>query len=294
MESRDVSMNEPSPVDDVPGTPRDRSGTARLDGKVAVVTGAGSGIGSVIARQLADAGAHIALLGRTEKALDDVCAAIRDDGGRAVSTPADIRDGHAVERAVRCCEDLLGPVDLLVHCAAWARGQVFLCEQTEEEWLRTVDTNLNVAFRICRQVVPGMMRRRSGGIVLISSIAGKRGLPANTAYCASKFGINGLTQALAAELGPFGVRVNAVCPGLTRSPGTTDPERYGDDFMASLGRHHGPADLDWSRYVRSAVRSTALRRLVEPREVANQVSFLLSDLSDGITGQIIGVDAGVL
>lgn len=263
-------------------------------GRTALVAGASSGIGAVIARQLAACGARVALLARDEQALLQVRKEITDAGGEAVVTPADMRDGVALDLAVRRCERELGTVDLLVHGAAHARGQVFLCDQSEEEWSRTLDINLTGAFRICKRVVPGMMERRSGGIVIVSSVAGKRGLPANTAYCASKFGLLGLTQALAAELGVFDIRVNAVCPGLTRSPGTTDPARYGNDFMASLARHHGPADLTWARYLNRAVRSTVLRRLVEPEEVAHQVLYLLSDLSGGMTGQAIDVNAGAL
>jgi NAD(P)-dependent dehydrogenase (short-subunit alcohol dehydrogenase family) len=293
VESPDASTSDPGASASDPGA--SASDPCRpFDGRTALVTGAGSGIGAVIATRLARAGAAVALLGRDTPALEAVRAGILAAGGTAEVTPGDVRDGQALAGAVARCEDSLGPVDILVHSAAWARGQVFLCDQTEQGWLDTVDTNLNGAFRICRLVVPGMMERRRGGIVLVSSIAGKRGLPANTAYCASKAGLNGLTQALAAELGPFDVRVNAVCPGLTRSPGTTDPERYGSDFMASLGRHHGPPDLDWDRYVRSAVRGTALRRLVEPDEVADLTLFLLSPASGGITGQAMSVDAGAL
>jgi NAD(P)-dependent dehydrogenase (short-subunit alcohol dehydrogenase family) len=265
-----------------------------LAGRIALVTGASSGIGALTARRLAGAGARTVLLARDEQALRTVAKEIAEAGGEAAVAPADLADAAALERAVRGAEESLGPVDLLAHAAGWARGQVFLCEQTEQQWTGTIDVNLNGAFRICRLVVPGMMERGSGGIVLVTSIAGSRGLPSNTAYCAAKFGLHGLMHALAAELGPFGIRVNAVAPGLTRAPGTTDPARYGDEFMASLARHHGPADLDWSRYLTRAVRSTALRRLVEPDEVGNAVLYLLSNLSDGITGQTLGVDAGVL
>ncbi|WP_194905447.1 SDR family NAD(P)-dependent oxidoreductase [Catenulispora rubra] len=265
-----------------------------LTGRTVLVTGASSGIGELTARRLAAAGARTILLARSEQELHTLAKDITEAGGAAAAAPADLADAAALERAVRGAEELLGPVDLLAHSAGWAHGQVFLCEQTEQQWTSTIDVNLNGAFRICRLVVPGMMERRSGGIVLVSSIAGSRGLPSNTAYCAAKFGLHGLMYALAAELGPFDIRVNAVAPGLTRAPGTTDPTRYADEFMASLARHHGPADLDWSRYLTRAVRSTALRRLVEPDEVSNAVLYLLSDLSTGVTGQILGVDAGVL
>lgn len=294
MDYPSVSTTEPAaPPQPTAGAPAGFA-SGLLAGRTVLVTGASSGIGELTARRLAAAGARTILLARSEQELRTLAKDITEAGGAAAAAPADLADAAALERAVRGAEELLGPVDLLAHAAGWAHGQVFLCEQSEQQWTGTIDVNLNGAFRICRLVVPGMMERRSGGIVLITSIAGSRGLPSNTAYCAAKFGLHGLMHALAAELGPYDVRVNAVAPGLTRAPGTTDPTRYADEFMASLARHHGPADLDWSRYLTRAVRSTALRRLVEPDEVSNAVLYLLSDLSTGVTGQILGVDAGVL
>jgi NAD(P)-dependent dehydrogenase (short-subunit alcohol dehydrogenase family) len=263
-------------------------------GQTALVTGASSGIGEVISHMLAATGARVAILGRNEESLRRVAKSIEEAGGVAIPVVADLTDAETVTAAVAEVEENLGPVDLLVHCAGEARNQAFLCDLDEAHWQRTLDVNLTGAFRICRSVVPSMMARRRGGIVLVSSIAGKRGLPANTAYCASKFGLNGLTQALAAELGAFGIRVNAVCPGLTDSPATTDSDRYGDSFMASLAKHHGPPDLTWERFLRRAVSSTILRRLVRPEEVAAQVLYLLSDMSSGTTGQAVNVDAGAL
>lgn len=263
-------------------------------GQVALVTGASSGIGEVIAKLLAAHGARVALVARNEQSLERVAKEIEQIGGTAVVAPADLADRDAVRQAVHDGQRELGPVDLLVHGAGEARNQAFLCDLTEERWAQTLESNLNGAFRLCREVVPGMMERRRGSIVMISSVAGKRGLPANTAYCAAKFGLNGLTQALAAELGPFNVRVNAVCPGLTDTPAVTDGERYGFPFMESLAKYHGPPDLTWQRYVRRAVSTTVLRRLVRPEEVATQVLYLLSDYSSGITGQAVNVDAGAL
>ncbi|MDA3648114.1 SDR family oxidoreductase [Saccharopolyspora indica] len=263
-------------------------------GRTALVTGAGSGIGAVLAQRLARHGAAVGLLGRGEAALAEVAEAISGAGGRALVLPADVQDHETLERAVETCAAELGPVDLLVSNAGSGEHQVFLCEQTEADWQRTIDVNLTGAFRICRLVVPGMIERRSGGIVLMSSVAGNRGLPANTAYCAAKSGLHGLARALACELGPYGIRVNAVCPGLTDSPGLTDESRYGRDFIASLARHHGPPDLTWERYVRRAARNTALGRLLDPDEVARLSTYLLSELSAGITGQAVGIDGGAL
>ncbi|MDX3072650.1 SDR family NAD(P)-dependent oxidoreductase [Streptomyces sp. NPDC088354] len=265
-----------------------------LAGRTTLVTGASSGIGAVLAAALAAHGSQVALLARNEKQLRLLAEDIEAAGGRAVAVPADLTDAEGVRSAVRTAEEALGPVDQLVHCAGEARNQAFLCDQDEAQWTATLDSNLVGAFRVARAVVPGMMERRRGGVVMVSSVAGKRGLPANTSYCAAKFGLNGMTQALAAELGAFGIRVNAVCPGLTDSPAATDGDRYGDAFMAAVAKHHGPPDLTWERYLRRAVGSTILRRLVRPEEVASQVLFMLSDLSGGMTGQAVNVDAGAL
>ncbi|MFJ9688119.1 SDR family NAD(P)-dependent oxidoreductase [Streptomyces bacillaris] len=265
-----------------------------LEGRTTFLTGASSGIGAVLATMLAAHGSRVALMARSEKELRLLAERIEADGGRAVAVPGDLTDAESVRASVREAEELLGPIDRLVHCAGEARNQAFLCDQDEDQWMATLDINLLGAFRVARAVVPGMMERREGNIVMVSSIAGKRGLPANTSYCASKFGLNGMTQALASELGAFGVRVNAVCPGLTDSPAATDGERYGDPFMAAIAKHHGPPDLTWERYLKRAVNSTILRRLVRPEEIAAQVLFLLSDLSGGMTGQAVNVDAGAL
>ncbi|MDQ1104105.1 NAD(P)-dependent dehydrogenase (short-subunit alcohol dehydrogenase family) [Nocardioides zeae] len=289
-----VSWSSPSSAAQAPAQLEQARGAGLMAGRTVLVTGASSGIGEVVARTLAAQGAQVGLLARNESELRRVAGDVSTDGGTAWAAPADLRDTAAVGRAVTEVAEALGPVDGLVHCAAEARDQAFLCDLPEEVWDRTLDINLTGAYRVCRAVVPTMMQRRSGGIVLVTSIAGSRGLPANTAYCASKFGLTGLMQSLAAELGAFGVRVNAVSPGLVESPASTDADRYGDAFMASLARHHGPADLTWERYLRRAVNGTILRRMVQPQEVANHVLFLLSDLSDGATGQSVAVDGGVL
>lgn len=268
--------------------------TKRFDGRVALVAGASSGIGEVVARSLARGGAQVALMARSEHILRDIADGIQSEGGNAIAAPADLCDGASVDAAVTAVREALGAPDLLVNCAVDGTGQVFLQDQSNEAWARGFDVNVGGAFRLCRAVVEGMVDRGRGGIVLVSSVAGLRGLPSNTGYCASKHALIGLVRSLSMEVGPFGVRVNAVCPGLVDSPGTTDAQRYSDAFMASLAKNHGPADLTWERYLARAVRSTALRRLITPDEVASTIRFLLSDDSDGITGQSIVIDGGAM
>jgi len=263
-----------------------------LPDRTLLVAGASGGIGAQIARLAVAQGARVVLLGRDAERLEGLRKELAGHGGEAIAAVADVCDAESLRLALERCRDHFPPPDLLVTSVVYGQRQVFLCEQEEEDWVHTIDVNLNGAFRLCRRVVPEMMRRRSGGIVLISSVAGTRGLPSNTAYCASKFGLNGLAKALAAEVGPFGVRVNAVCPGLTDTQLLLREDAYGQDFMDSLRRHHGPPDLTWARYVNRAVRNTAIRRLVRPEEVAWLTVFLLSDLSSGMTGQTIGIDGG--
>jgi hypothetical protein len=265
-----------------------------LKNRSVLVVGASSGIGAEVSMELARAGANVGLVARDKVALEKVVSGIRKAGGSAIASPADVCSSQSVNAAVQRVKQYFGDIDGVVYSAVQATNQVFLCEQTEFAWEKTLDVNLNGAFRTCRSVVPGMMERNSGSIVIISSIAGRRGLPSNTAYCASKFGLHGLVQALAAEVGPYGVRVNAVCPGIVEAPGSTDPTKYGTDFMESLAKFHGPKNLTWDRYLERAQKSVALRRMVTPKEVSNQILFLLSDLASGITGQQVGVDGGAI
>lgn len=268
--------------------------TRLLGGKTAVVTGSSSGIGAVIARELAQQGARVGLLARNGERLAEVRRTIHEGGGEAVVAPADVTDMSSLEGAVGIVRRAYGPIDLLVSNAGAAPGEVFLCEQNEEQWRRTVDVNLTGGFRIARLVVKEMMDRRSGSIVFISSVVGKRGLCGNAAYSAAKFGLLGLMEALTWEMGRYNVRVNAVCPGLTDTTALHDPTKYGASFVDSLRRHHGPPDLTWERYLRAAIRGTALGRLISPAEVARLTVFLLSPLAEGITGQAINIDGGGL
>ena len=183
-----------------------------LDGKVALVTGAGRGAGRAIALRLAREGAGVSLLARTADQLEVVARAIEADGGRALVTPADVSDAEAVEKAVAATEARFGGLDALINnagigLAAPSSGYPL------ENWHRVLDTNLTGAFVCSRAAYDALKRRGGGNIIAIASGAGRQGYPRMAAYCASKFGLIGLMQALAAEWGPEQIKVSTILPG---------------------------------------------------------------------------------
>lgn len=187
-------------------------------GDVALVTGAGRGIGRAVALALGGAGARVALLSRTPSDVESAAAAIRDAGGEALALACDVADADQVTGAVSRVSEVLGPVDLLVNNAGV--GTVAPSEVADyevAEWDRIVDVNLRGAFLCCRAVLPSMRERRRGTVINVGSISGHRSAPLVSPYGVSKFGLVGLNQALIAENQRHGVRVCMVSPGPTDS-----------------------------------------------------------------------------
>lgn len=184
-----------------------------LAGQVAVVTGAGRGIGSAIARKLAALGATTALLGRTKSTLDETARAIVDAGGKTEVIPCDVTVLHQLEYASARVDSTFGRVDILVNNAGIGGFNDLLHNLPPEEWDRILNTNLRGVYYAIRTFAPIMIRAYSGHIINISSLSGKNALPNGAAYAASKWGLNGLTYSVAEELRKHNVRASVVCPG---------------------------------------------------------------------------------
>lgn len=184
-----------------------------LTGQVAVVTGAGRGIGAAIAAQLADLGAEVVLTGRTEKPLACTAESINVRGRRAHVKPCDVSDLASVEAFARWAEEKFRHVEILVNNAGVGSFAAPLHEMTPEAWEKVLNTNLRGVFYCMRAFTPMMMRAGIGHIINISSLAGKNALPNGAAYAASKWGLNGLSYSAAEELRAHNIRVSVVCPG---------------------------------------------------------------------------------
>ncbi len=253
---------------------------------MAVITGAGRGIGAATARQLAGRGWHLVLVDRCadDPALDysfatkaDLDAVAAATGGVAVA--GDVRDQGALDGAVATAVERFGGLDAAVAVAGAMVGGAPLWETGDDAWAANLGANLEGVYRLARAAVPALLDRpppRHGRFVAVASAGGTRGLPLLAAYAAAKHGVVGLVRSLAVELGPDGVTANAVAPGSTRSALL--------DASAEVYDLSGPEDL--------AVHHP-LGRLLEPDEVADAVAWLCGDTAGGVTGAVIPVDAGM-
>jgi len=249
-----------------------------LVGRTAVVTGAGD-IGAVVARELVRHGAIVEVWDRSAPALDRVGEICR---GGVTTRRVDTTSWPELEAATHDTVGKLGTVDVLVNTAAVLTFSP-VAEMDPDVWRETIEVNLTGVFLSCRAIVGHMISNGRGSIITISSVAGLRGEPDLSHYSASKFGVIGLTQSLAREAGPFGVRANCVSPGAIASAMNTET-------LASAARRLGASVEESERQV---IARTPLRRLGEPLDVANVVVFLASDLASFVTGQTIAVTGGI-
>jgi len=203
-----------------------------LGGKNAIITGAGRGIGRAIAEAFARQGCNIAALARSEAEIEETAALVRVLGVRAVALQCDVTQADSVDAAFAAAEAELGPVDILVNNAGMARFKPF-ASLSMDDWNETIASNLTSVFLCTQRVLPGMMARRAGRIINISSVSGLKPIAEQSAYCAAKHAVNGLTKTLALELYPYGIGVHAICPGgvVTRLAEEAMPERDKTGWM---------------------------------------------------------------
>jgi NAD(P)-dependent dehydrogenase (short-subunit alcohol dehydrogenase family) len=255
----------------------------RLTNHVALVTGAGRGIGRAIAVRFAEEGASVAVLARSSDDLDDVVATIESVGGRAIATVADVTDEASVASAVGLTIRELGPIDVLVNCAGIYRVARFW-QQSLREWKQIFDVNVHGAFIVTKAVVPGMIERRSGRVINLASTAAKWGTAQQAAYNASKHALLGMMRCLALETAQFGIRVNAICPSYVDSPMV-------DEQFPELARLRGMTEESLRA---SLDAGTPIGRLVRVEEILPLAVYLASPESDGMTGQALTLDGGRL
>lgn len=250
---------------------------------MAAVTGANRGIGRAIAVGLAASGFTVAASARDPAGLADAVAEAGKAGGTAVPLACDVRDESSVA-AMAAQAQALGPVHAVVANAGVAGPTRPLHEVTLEDWRDTLATDLDGVFLTFRAFIPAMIERRDGSLIAISSMTGKRPLHGRTPYAAAKMGVIGLVRTLATELGPYNIRVNAVCPGPVAGPRI-------DDVIRKQAAARG---ITQEQARAAFTAASPLGRLVDAGEVAAACAFLASDDSAAITGEDLNVAAGVV
>jgi len=227
-----------------------------LAGQVAVITGAGRGIGAAIARQLAHQGATALLCGRTQASLDVTAQTILSSGGKAEVIPCDVTILHQLEYAAARVDSTFGRLDILVNNAGVGGFRDPLHQLPPDAWDRILNTNLRGVYYAIRAFAPLMIRARSGHIINISSLAGKNALPNGAAYAASKWGLNGLTYSVAEELRGYNIRVSVICPGSVNT-----------DLSPHVGKDPS--------------------KMLQPDDVANTVAVLVTQAPQSFVSEIL-------
>ena len=240
----------------------------RLDGKAALVTGASGGIGGAIVRALHGQGAKIVLSGTRREQLDALAAEL---GENAFVCPADLREAAAANALVEAAEKAAGPLHILVNNAGLTRDMLAL-RMTDADWQTVLDVDLGAPFRLSRAVLRGMLRRRAGRIINISSIVGATGNAGQANYAAAKAGLVAMSKSLAQEVGSRGITVNVVAPGFVVTPMT---DALNDAQKTKLGEQ------------------IPLGRLGQPEDIAGAVVYLASDAASWVTGATLHVNGGM-
>jgi 3-oxoacyl-[acyl-carrier protein] reductase len=258
----------------------------KLNGQVAIVVGSARGIGAAIAHRFSQEGANVVLvdLAKMKPQLDEVAREIAQKGGKAMALVADCTNGREVNTMVDETIGRWGKIDILINSAGLRGPLVPVQELTEQEWDAVLAVNLKAVFLCCKAVLKVMMKQKSGSIVSISGTAGKEGMALRGSLCAAKWGLLGLTQTIAKEAGPDGIRANVICPG-----GMDEA-----DLRAMYAERAKGLGMEFSELEKSVLELTPLRKYAKHDEVANAALFLASSDSSHTTGEALNVSGGRL
>jgi NAD(P)-dependent dehydrogenase (short-subunit alcohol dehydrogenase family) len=254
----------------------------RLNGKVSIITGAGGGIGRTIALRFAAEGSAVVIAGPTEEKVHRVVREIEASGGKARAAVIDVADEAGVKAMTADALTQYGRIDILINNAGIAGPTALVHKLELRDWERTMAVNLTGAFLCAKHVLPHLYERRSGSIVNITSIAGLRAYAFRSPYCASKWGMIGLTRTLAEEAGKFDVTVNAIAPGPVTGP----------RIESVIRNRAAEMKLSYEEVEKQYVEPTALKRMVDESDIAAMALFLCSDEGRNITGETINISAG--
>ena len=261
----------------------------RLKDRVAVVTGGGRGIGEAICRAFAREGSRVVVAANVEDEVRRVAEEIGRSGPPALAVTMDVRDPGSIASMVDRVMNEFGRVDILVNNAGVVGKRFFLHESDDEIWRRTIEVNLIGTYYVTKAILPKMIDQKQGRIINMGSISGKQASPTNSAYCASKHGVIGLTRTVAVEVGLLGlprITVNAICPGVVNTDMLTGKGRILDGFAELFGTTR-------EAVMEERVKPLSIqRRILDPEEIAEMAVYLASDDARGITGQAINVCAG--